>query len=55
MAVADTSQQRQLDRRVAQSAKPIATALREWMTKEVLPSMEKAPSPKVPEGKGRLF
>jgi len=40
---------------VTQSAKPIAKALHEWMTKEVLPSIGKAPSLKVPEGQGKLF
>jgi prophage antirepressor-like protein len=40
---------------VAQSAKPIAKALREWMTRDVLPSIGKTPPPKVPEGQGELF
>jgi prophage antirepressor-like protein len=39
----------------AQSSKPIAQALREWMTREVMPSIGKAPPPKVPEGQGELF
>jgi prophage antirepressor-like protein len=40
---------------VAQSTKPVAKALREWMTKEVLPSVGKAPPSKVPEVQGELF
>lgn len=40
---------------VAQSAKPIAKALREWMTGDVLPSMVKAPPSKIPEGQRELF
>jgi len=40
---------------VAQSAKPTAKALREWMVGEVLPSIVKALPPKVPEGQGELF
>ena len=40
---------------VAQSAKPVAKALREWMIAEVLPSIVKVPPPKVPEGQGELF
>ena len=35
---------------VAQSAKPIAKALREWMVAEVLPSIVNVPPSKVPEG-----
>jgi prophage antirepressor-like protein len=40
---------------VARSTKPVAKALREWMTKEVLASVGKAPPSKVPEGQGELF
>jgi prophage antirepressor-like protein len=40
---------------VRQSAKPTAKALREWMVEEVLPSIVKAPPPKVPKGQGELF
>jgi prophage antirepressor-like protein len=40
---------------VAQSAKPIAKALREWMIAEVLPSIVKVPPSKVAEGQGELF
>jgi prophage antirepressor-like protein len=40
---------------VAQSAKPIAKALREWMIGEALPSIVKVQPPKVPEGQGELF
>ena len=37
---------------VAQSAKPAAKALREWMVGEVLPSIPRPPAPKVPVGQG---
>ena len=37
---------------VAQSAKPTAKALREWMVGDVLPSIVKVLPPKVPEGQG---
>ncbi|MFL5280380.1 MAG: Bro-N domain-containing protein [Rhodopila sp.] len=40
---------------VAQSAKPIAKALREWMIADVLPAMVKVPPSKVAEGQGKLF
>jgi prophage antirepressor-like protein len=40
---------------VAQSAKPIAKALHEWMIADVLPSIVKVPPSKVPEGQGELF
>ena len=40
---------------VAQSAKPTAKALRDWMVGDVLPSIVKALPPKVPEGQGELF
>ena len=40
---------------VAQSTKPVAKALHEWMVKEALPSIPKAQAPKVPAGQGDLF
>jgi prophage antirepressor-like protein len=40
---------------VAQSTKPVAKALQEWMVKEALPSIPKALVPKVPVGQGDLF
>ncbi len=40
---------------VAQSAKPAAKALREWMVGEVLPSIPRPPAPKVPVGQGDFF
>jgi prophage antirepressor-like protein len=40
---------------VAQSAKPVAKALRAWMVGEVLPSIPKAPAPKAPAGQGDFF
>ena len=40
---------------VAQSAKPAAKALREWMTGEVLPSIGRASPPNVPVRQGKLF
>ena len=40
---------------VAQSAKPIAKALCEWMIADVLPSIVKVAPPKFPEGQGELF
>ncbi|MFL5281839.1 MAG: Bro-N domain-containing protein [Rhodopila sp.] len=39
----------------AQSTKPVAKALREWMVEEALPLIPKAPAPKVPVGQGDLF
>jgi prophage antirepressor-like protein len=39
----------------AQSAKPIGKTLREWMIKEVLPSIGKPRPPDVPEEQGRLL
>jgi prophage antirepressor-like protein len=41
---------------VAQSSKPAAKALHEWMVGEVLPSVGKpAPSTRAVEGQGELF
>ena len=40
---------------VAQSAKPIAKVLGEWMIAEALPSIVKVAPSKVPEGQGKLF
>jgi prophage antirepressor-like protein len=40
---------------VAQSTKPVAKALHEWMVKEALPSIPKALAPKAPVGQGNLF
>src|SRR3954466_13034131 len=40
---------------VAQSTKPIAKALREWMIADVLPAIVKVPPSKVAEGQGKLF
>jgi prophage antirepressor-like protein len=40
---------------VAQSPKPIAKTLHEWMVKEVLPSIVKAPPSRVPKGQGELL
>jgi hypothetical protein len=40
---------------VAQSSKPVAKALHDWMVREVLPSIPKAPAPKVPVGQGDFF
>jgi prophage antirepressor-like protein len=40
---------------IAQSTKPVAKALHEWMVKEALPSIPKALAPKVPVGQGDLF
>ena len=40
---------------VAQSVKPAAKALHDWMVGEVLPSIPKAPAPKVPVGQGDFF
>jgi prophage antirepressor-like protein len=40
---------------VAQSTKPAAKALHEWMVKEALPTIPKALAPKVPVEQGDLF
>ena len=40
---------------VAQSTKPVAKALHEWMVKEALPAIPKVLAPKVPAGQGDLF
>ena len=40
---------------VARSAKPAAKALREWIVREVLPSIPKASAPTVPVGQGEFF
>jgi prophage antirepressor-like protein len=40
---------------VAQSTKPVAKALHEWMVKEALPTIPKALAPKVPVEQGDLF
>jgi prophage antirepressor-like protein len=43
------------NRLIAQSAKPAAKALREWMVGEVLPSIVKTQASKASVGQGELF
>ena len=40
---------------IAQSTKPVAKALYEWMVKEALPAIPKVLAPKVPVEQGNLF